>query len=71
MWVVVQRWNPLSVLMFDQCYLRFGTFDYNMADISNLYAHLTNNSINKNNKNAIGETMWGLLQFKTYLAQQN
>ena len=70
-WVVVPKWNPLNLLMFDECYLRFGSADYNNSDIHNLYAHLTNNSINKNNKNATSETMWSLLQYKTYLAQQN
>ncbi len=70
-WVVVPRWSPLCVLMFNECYLRFGSADYNLTDINNLFSHLTNNSINKNNKNATCDTMWSLTQFKTYLAQQN
>ena len=29
-WVVVPKWNPLSIQMFSECYLRFGSADYNL-----------------------------------------
>ncbi len=59
-WVVVPKWNPLSVYMFKESYLRFSSVDYNLTDLNNLFAHLTNNSINKNNKQATCETMWSI-----------
>ena len=67
MWVVVSKWNPLNVYMFKEIYLRFGSADYNLNDIDNAFSHLTNNSINKKNKQCTSDTMWTLTQFKAHL----
>lgn len=53
--------------MFKEIYLRFGSADYNLNDIDNAFSHLTNNSINKKNKQCTSDTMWTLTQFKAYL----
>eukprot|EP00927_Polykrikos_kofoidii_P061652 TRINITY_DN56488_c0_g1_i1.p1 TRINITY_DN56488_c0_g1~~TRINITY_DN56488_c0_g1_i1.p1 ORF type:complete len:902 (+),score=145.78 TRINITY_DN56488_c0_g1_i1:46-2706(+) len=49
-WVVVTRWDPLSVWFYDDCYLRFSFADYDPTKLKNRYAHLTNNSISKHAK---------------------
>lgn len=54
-WVVVPCWNPLQVNFYKQCYVRFATSDYDPHNLKNLYSHLTNNSIQKNNMMTIDE----------------
>ena len=46
-WVVIPSWNPLRIYIFKECYLRFGCNDYDPTQPSNLFSHLTNNSIVK------------------------
>lgn len=76
MWVVVSCWNPLKIYIFKECYLRFSCNDYDPKNPSNLFSHLTNNSVAKkavegtNNAkmlNKIPGNMWSLSQFKEYL----
>ena len=49
-WVIVENWNPLKVYMYEHWYVRFGGQNYSQ-DFTNIFAHLTNNSIQKHNKN--------------------
>ena len=72
MWVVISSWNPLRIYIFKECYLRFGCNDYDPRSPSNLFSHLTNNSITKKmldrpdiNKQIkkIPGNMWSLEQF--------
>ena len=75
MWVVVSNWNPLKIYVFKECYIRFGCNDYDPKHPSNLYSHLTNNSVakrfdksdNSKAQNKIPGNMWSLSQFKEYL----
>ena len=46
-WVVIPTWNPLRIYFFKECYLRFGGLDYDPRQPSNLFSHLTNNSVIK------------------------
>lgn len=46
-WVLVTCWDPLTVYMHGDCYLRFSSEEYSTADLSDQYVHLTNNSIQK------------------------
>ena len=76
-WVVVCDWNPLTIWLYDECYLRFTAENYDTSDISNQYTiiiqtrmmHLTNNSVTKNskkNQEIIGN-MWFEHQFAQYM----
>ena len=61
-WVVIDSWNPLRVYMYEEWYVRFGSQNY-CPDFTNQLAHLTNNSIqkqNKNQNNKIVGNMWSL-----------
>ena len=49
-WVLVTCWNPLTIWMFAEPYIRFPAADFSYAQIQNLYAHLSNNSVAKNAK---------------------
>jgi tubulin monoglycylase TTLL3/8 len=44
-WVLVTDWNPLTIWIYKECYVRFSPIDYDIKKISNRYMHLTNNAI--------------------------
>ena len=78
-WVIVQSWNPLRIYIWRNCYVRFACNDYVPDQHSNLFGHLTNNSVvkqcmerpdNRKMLNKIPGNMWSLDQFKTYLNQR-
>jgi hypothetical protein len=45
-WVLVTDWNPLTVYIYNECYVRFAAMDYDTKNKSK-FAHLTNNVITK------------------------
>lgn len=49
-WVVVTCLDPLCVWGFENYYIRLSLNDYDEQDSRNIYAHLTNNSVAKKNK---------------------
>lgn len=73
-WVLVTSMDPLTIWIYDECYLRFGLEDYNMNPnkIHDLYMHLTNNSVIKNStaydSAEIQGCMWHVRQFQEYLS---
>lgn len=70
-WVLVSDWNPLSVWMYDECYLRFALSKYQTTNLTDRFAHLCNNCVQST---APGfhtqreESMWDLKQFCAWLA---
>lgn len=50
-WILVTSISPLEIWKFEEFYLRFSAFDYSTEDISNVFIHLTNNSITKLSEN--------------------
>ena len=73
-WVLVTHLNPLTLWMWEEPYLRFSAEDYDIDNFSNIYSHLTNNSIAKysekyKNESLIKEDMWELGNFKKYLKE--
>ena len=62
-------WNPLTIWICDEMYLRFGAEDYNMDMIGNKFMHLTNNSITKHCtlEHKIKGNMWSNQDFVNYL----
>ena len=52
-WVLVTDWNPLTIWMYAEPYIRFPASDFDLETINNNYSHLSNNSIAKNAKNVI------------------
>ena len=45
-WVLVTDWNPLTVWMYEECYVRFCVADYD-PNSEKRKNHLTNNSVQK------------------------
>ena len=46
-WVLVTDWNPLTIWIYAEPYIRFPAADFDFNKISNRYSHLSNNSIAK------------------------
>jgi tubulin monoglycylase TTLL3/8 len=75
-WVLVANWNPLQIYLYHDCYIRFSATDYNPKNVTNMFIHLTNNSISKNCSQTtaisdyFSENMWSLDNFKTFLAHK-
>jgi Tubulin-tyrosine ligase family len=64
----VTDWNPLTVWMYAEPYIRFPASDFNLDVITNRYSHLSNNSVAKYAKNVftthtIEGNMWCLQEF--------
>ena len=79
-WVLVTRWNPLTIWFYGDCYARFSAAEFTLSDTSlnNKYIHLVNNSISKTSskfheefiaENGVGimDCMWTLRQLRNYL----
>ena len=65
-------WNPLTIWIYAEPYIRFPAADFDFDKITNRYAHLSNNSIAKYGKNVkvtykIPGNMWSLEEFQEYL----
>lgn len=66
-WVIVEDYNPPKIWFYGEFYVRFCLEDYNPSKLSNKFAHLTNNSIQKYNKGVnaealMNESMWTMEQ---------
>lgn len=64
-WVLVTDWNPLTIWMYAEPYIRFPASDFDLERLGNRYAHLSNNSVAKNLKHVttqhtIDGNMWSL-----------
>ena len=67
-WVLVTDWNPLTIWLYREPYIRFPASDYNADNIMDKFIHLTNNSIGKYQENSnttydIPGNMWNHEQF--------
>ena len=72
-WVLVTDWNPLTIWIYAEPYIRFPAADFDFDKISNRYAHLSNNSVAKYGKKQkithhIDGNMWDLEEFQNYLS---
>jgi len=70
--VLVTSLDPLTVFLFEDCYLRFCTEDYSTeGNLEDLYVHLTNHQVQKSSAkfhdSPIKESQWSLETFKRYL----
>ena len=55
-WVLVTDWNPLTVFIYKECYIRFAVQDFDPKSTSK-FAHLTNNCIaHQFNKHSPGKS---------------
>lgn len=77
-WVLVEDWNPLTVWIYNECYIRFALQDYDPEDRSK-FAHLTNNALVKefieqegesSNSDEDMENIWSQDDFAGYLQSE-
>ncbi|XP_045197137.2 uncharacterized protein LOC123551914 [Mercenaria mercenaria] len=78
LYVAVPSFHPLTVYVFQEGIVRFSTEKYDMSALNNIFAHLTNTSINKHSpsyttdKERIGPgCKWTLTQLRYYLHQNS
>jgi len=67
-WVLVTDWNPLTVWLYQEPYIRFAAADFSYKHIHNRYAHLSNSSVGKHADSQrvthdIDGNMWSLDDF--------
>ena len=54
MYVLVTNFDPLKIYVYNEGLVRFASEPYNIESLkSNVYAHLTNYSINKKSENFV------------------
>ncbi|XP_028253755.1 putative tubulin polyglutamylase TTLL2 [Parambassis ranga] len=77
-YVCVKSFHPLTVYIHQEGLVRFSTEKYNLSSLRNLYAHLTNTSINKFgpfyniNKGQVGQgCKWTMSKFRHFLRSQD
>lgn len=77
-YVCVKSFRPLTVYIHQEGLVRFATEKYDLASLRNVYAHLTNTSINKlgpfykSKKGRVGPgCKWTLSQFRHFLHSQD
>jgi tubulin monoglycylase TTLL3/8 len=72
-WVLVTDWNPLTIWIYRECYVRFSPIDYDIKKISNKYMHLTNNAVvSKSEKfqdSEIEGNMWSCDELSDHLME--
>jgi tubulin monoglycylase TTLL3/8 len=67
-WVLITDMNPLTIWIYQKCYIRFAAEIFSFDDLENNFKHLTNNSIAKESAEFTDtDSMWHLEQFKDYL----
>lgn len=70
-WVLVTDWNPLTVWIYQECYIRFSPVDYDITKLNDKYMHLTNNAIvskcDQFFESEIEGNMWGCDEFSEHL----
>ncbi|KAM9354939.1 putative tubulin polyglutamylase TTLL2 [Pholidichthys leucotaenia] len=77
-YVCVKSFNPLVIYIHQEGLVRFATEKYSLSSLNNLYAHLTNTSINKFGpfyrtvKGRIGQgCKWTMSKFRHFLRSQS
>ncbi|CDW84976.1 protein monoglycylase ttll8 [Stylonychia lemnae] len=72
-WALVTSWEPLDVYVFESSYLKICGSEYTLTNLSDQYRHLSNFTIQKNNKTAgsYDDFVMSHLQFEQYLRENN
>lgn len=70
-WVLVTSFEPLTVYMYNSCYLRICQRPYDLNNISDTYSHLANFSLQKSVAKSAEDTVWSLERFLSYLSEQH
>ena len=72
-WVMVTDWNPLTVWIYRECYVRFSPIDYDITKLNAKFMHLTNNSIvskcDEFFESEIEGNMWSCDEFSSHLME--
>jgi tubulin monoglycylase TTLL3/8 len=70
--VLVTDWNPLTIWIYNECYVRFAATEYD-PNSHERFTHLTNNTVSRKyqgdveEEDEIDENMWSCDEFISYL----
>ena len=71
---MITDFNPLTIWLYEEAYLRFSAIDYDPKQVSNKFIHLTNNTIGTKNtqfeNSHIKGNMFFQDEFSQHLQQQ-
>lgn len=73
-WSLVTSWAPLEVWVFTRPYLRFCAVPYELTNVGDRFAHLSNNSIQKHSAafGSVGDgNMWHAVDFARWLEERD
>ena len=59
-WVLVTSFEPLTIYMFDACYLRICGAPFDLKDLDDPMSHLANYTVQKKGTKTDEETVWSL-----------
>ena len=72
-WVLVTDWNPLTIWIYRECYIRFSPIDYDITKFNDKFMHLTNNAIvskcEQFHESEIEGNMWSCDEFSDHLQE--
>ena len=72
-WVMITDWNPLTIWIYKECYIRFSPIDYDITKFNDKYMHLTNNAIvskcDEFYESEIEGNMWSCNEFSGHLEE--
>jgi hypothetical protein len=74
-WVCVTSWAPLEIWVYGECYARFCSWPFSLGSaVSNKFAHLSNNSIQKHTTafeaSGIEGNMWDSAQLRAWVEER-
>jgi len=77
-WVLVTDFNPLTIFIYDEFYVRFALYEYD-PESNDKYIHLSNNSVVKyaddydklKNENEMKGLMWEMSRLAKYIKDLN
>jgi tubulin monoglycylase TTLL3/8 len=73
-WALVTSWAPLEVWVFTRPYLRLCAVPYELSNVGDRFAHLSNNSVQKHSAafGSVGDgNMWHAADFAQWLEEQD
>jgi hypothetical protein len=67
----VNNWEPLDVSVFSSAYLKLCGSKFDLSQLNDTYRHLSNFTLNKNNKEDISDLTMSTNEFETFVKENH